>query len=552
MKKLILMAAVALSALTAAAQEQVDLGPKVQFSNATLMGEIQKVSNSKVYAPQKKVSTSGGTEAFTRPEGTLYTGYGLDGSGYYNTILTLPPMTEVTFTNTSDYPSQTTWYLGSLNMTEDYPDYIDGYDFLWMNYAGYTYYAPTLTDGNSTYEIGYYASAYPTYMTSWEESTWCAIGAPNFAAIYGAFDYENIAGSGSVTWDDGTCYTCRKVYQDVAAPSAPYYVESISIMGGTISGNIGSLTMYIYDSETSELMATLTADDSTFNTWASAQRGTTTITYGMLEFTQWVDDAIFGKTAQPITIDRAVTVVIPGFESSSVDWCCAGYVIQDCDPDLNVMYMEGDTNGESDDYAYGTIYSTALALALNFNSIQDMIYVADELSWSSTGYSYDMYNVLKISDDGQTCQTYGIEGTDYDMEALYCMTAFPMIDDDGNENYGLLETPDWITGLIYDDSYYEDYYVNYLWSTAEALPSGTTGRAAKVYLQGRGYTAETPVYILQGDATIADAEEYDSIEAIQISEKKATSNTIYNLAGQQVTTSYKGLIIKNGKKVLVK
>lgn len=40
------------------------------------------------------------------------------------------------------------------------------------------------------------------------------------------------------------------------------------------------------------------------------------------------------------------------------------------------------------------------------------------------------------------------------------------------------------------------------------------------------------------------------IQSIKVA--KSTNNTIYNLAGQKVNTSYKGIVIRNGKKVVTK
>ena len=58
---------------------------------------------------------------------------------------------------------------------------------------------------------------------------------------------------------------------------------------------------------------------------------------------------------------------------------------------------------------------------------------------------------------------------------------------------------------------------------------------------------ENPVYVLQGDATVADA-----ISSVHVSDKTNTDNRIYNLAGQQVSKAYKGIVIENGHKHIQK
>ena len=82
--------------------------------------------------------------------------------------------------------------------------------------------------------------------------------------------------------------------------------------------------------------------------------------------------------------------------------------------------------------------------------------------------------------------------------------------------------------------------------TCNALPSGVDKRVGVVYLQGKTGKSKTPIIVLQGSATIADG-----IENIEADKAKAVNNgKIYNLSGQQVGKNYKGVVIKDGKKLI--
>lgn len=77
--------------------------------------------------------------------------------------------------------------------------------------------------------------------------------------------------------------------------------------------------------------------------------------------------------------------------------------------------------------------------------------------------------------------------------------------------------------------------------SVEALPEGVTGRQATLVFYQEG--AQLKVTVTQGEVTgIAAAK----------AEVKAGNAQMFNLAGQRVSNSYKGLVIKNGKKMLNK
>ncbi|MCI6702978.1 MAG: hypothetical protein PUK16_06870 [Prevotellaceae bacterium] len=86
-------------------------------------------------------------------------------------------------------------------------------------------------------------------------------------------------------------------------------------------------------------------------------------------------------------------------------------------------------------------------------------------------------------------------------------------------------------------------YITILNFTAQALPAGTEGRVATYYIKGVN-GAEQAFHIAQGSGPIVDGIETPTVETVKAN--KAT----FNLSGQRVNDSYKGIVIENGKKVI--
>ncbi len=105
-----------------------------------------------------------------------------------------------------------------------------------------------------------------------------------------------------------------------------------------------------------------------------------------------------------------------------------------------------------------------------------------------------------------------------------------------NEETGL---PSWLNVEVVNVS--EDAYKFGIKFTASALPTEITGRYATITFMQEG--ALLPVTIVQGENLTG----VESVKAV-----KAENGTAYNLAGQRVSDSFKGLVIKDGKKMMVK
>lgn len=78
-----------------------------------------------------------------------------------------------------------------------------------------------------------------------------------------------------------------------------------------------------------------------------------------------------------------------------------------------------------------------------------------------------------------------------------------------------------------------------------SLCAAGTIAAGKAYLPAAGLNAAPALKIVMEDETTA-------IDNLTISQPQNRTTAVYNLAGQKVSTGYKGIIIRNGKKMMVK
>lgn len=131
------------------------------------------------------------------------------------------------------------------------------------------------------------------------------------------------------------------------------------------------------------------------------------------------------------------------------------------------------------------------------------------------------------------------------------------VDEDGNNRYELIPAQeggyDWLEYEMDNSLDIADKEENgqksvYSYLTifnfqAQPLPAGTEGRVATYYIKGvKG--AEQAFHIAQGSGSIVAG-----IDAPTVETGKANKAT-FNLSGQRVNDSYKGIVIENGKKVI--
>ncbi len=278
---------------------------------------------------------------------------------------------------------------------------------------------------------------------------------------------------------------------------------------------------------------------------------------GMLTYynTEKTVDPIMGsESPNPIVIPagKPFAITLADMDKTGVSLGFPG--VRANDEDFSQRGSVNMSDGTS--YTYQNNYGIPVALNGGFEYIS--IAEKDFLTYESEdGFPTDKFygwNALRVSDDAASVSTEGLSGTDYDLGAALVGTTYPWVDENDNSNYTveveyLSGGEGWITGINYNNEYYSANNAlrgyNFIVPQCDALPSGVTGRSARLIIHGKGDIAsESAVYVLQGDADAATGIN----NAVEFNTTKVANATMYNLAGQKVGKDYKGIVIQNGKK----
>ena len=139
------------------------------------------------------------------------------------------------------------------------------------------------------------------------------------------------------------------------------------------------------------------------------------------------------------------------------------------------------------------------------------------------------------------------DGEEVQYPKLYIQSVFPYQSEESPmPSYSIEGLPDWLSITGFDGQYYTaDYgFTTMINIEAQPLPAGVDGREAKFrFISEKGAKSEE-FSVKQGDVS-------DGIENI-VDEQKVENNATYNLSGQKVDGNYRGIVIKNGKKVVRK
>ena len=537
----------------------------VNRANYRLSSKVLQLAEAKAAPAVKKTYDTG--VYYDTPKGSLFRGFTYDGRTYDYSFLVVPPFTDLTFTNMSNSASRSSWSVNGNDASDRVVNnnYVGNY--LPMGF----WYAPTVSVGRDSYTWGYY------------NETGCVVATDSIADLayfdlhagarygWGALEGKGkyLYGTGTVTMQNGKVYHSAGVTQYLEAPASPLYVNYISILafssGEPLKGD-AQLTMTIYpanlvdttyDENNPIVELTCTTNDTTFLYKGSSSYTTTHVAniYGM-KFTNKQEDPILGITTdEPFVIDQPVAVVVRGVNDNGVDVGFPGHGYGNYDEQTGNSSPNEERqqiNGFLDFQEGGHVYYSETALELNFNGMMD--YVNVDSTFASQQGDITGANILKVSDDGQTVSTYG-KGSDQNLGCAIAWTALPWFDIDGNSNYSVEGTPDWVSEVSCDPQYWTqteqgqsvNYGQNLIAFKCQPLPAGVNGRAATVYLKGKGVKAATPIILLQGNA-----DPTMSIAQYKADVKSGKVKEIYDLAGRRVLPTTKGLVIKNGHVVLNK
>ncbi len=537
----------------------------VNRANYRLSSKALQLAEAKAAPAVKKTYDTG--VYYDTPKGSLFRGFTYDGRSYDYSFLVVPPFTDLTFTNMSNNASRSSWSVNGNDASERVVNNSYVGNYLPMGF----WHAPTVSVGRDSYTWGYYNETGSVVATDsianlayFDLHTGARYG---WGALEGKGKY--LYGTGTVTMRDGKVYHSAGVTQFLEAPASPLYVNYISILafssGEPLKGD-AQLTMTIYpanlvdttyDENNPIVELTCTTNDTTFVYKGSSSNTTTHVAniYG-LKFTNKQEDPILGITTdEPFVIDQPVAVVVRGVNDNGVDVGFPGHGYGNYDEETGNSSPNEERQqitATVDFQEGGSVYYSETALELNFNGMMD--YVNVDSTFASQQGDITGANILKVSDDGQTVSTYG-KGSDQNLGCAIAWTALPWFDIDGNSNYSVEGAPDWVSEVSCDPQYWTqteqgqsiNYGQNLIAFKCQPLPAGVNGRAATVYLTGKGVKAATPIILLQGNADPAM-----SIAQYKADVKSGKVKEIYDLAGRRVLPTTKGLVIKNGHVVLNK
>lgn len=569
MKKLLLTAAVAVSAMAVNAQalQPMEQMQKVQVQKSLKTKNVTAFISEKSKSPKKAVVDGC---YYVRPVGSFAYGFDKEGMGYYSSYSIVAPYTEFELRNMSTKPGSQWLWVGDAEAAAPYVN--ENNNFQWSQDGATGYYMPTISTGKTEYTWGQtdnsYGDTYKSAMRCVEEVSPLSATDPHIGNDYIGWGYLSshfLYGDGTVE-NDGNLYQCYAVAQDFDKPMSPLYVEDIFVSllnfdSPTFLKAGEELTLDIIN-EAGEVLYTLTAgaDDVTID-----DRDPYDTQYGVMRFAQAIFtmkdiDPLTGDVAAvPFVLDEAFSVVISGFEGKNIGMR-GHFCIDDDDNNTaeadvvskgyNLFYNVADPN---DNVSF--TFQSHIAVPISFTAMFDKAQV-----WTSAflndGTELSDFNVLKISADGKTVENAGYP----EANVAYVNTASGWFDADETEVYYLAdaadEFPEWLAYGV-DNSMWADPEAEkygptvYVGFEAEPLPAGVTGRGVKLYVNGRGIVSEEPIYILQGDYTkeMVDNEETGVNSVLA---PKTFDGKTYNVAGQRVSNNNNGIVIKDGKKFINK
>ena len=491
---------------------------------------------------------------YTKPEGLLY--------GYNNsaTLIMAPTAAEITFTNMYSDKKASKW----LSSWKDYAE-VEGeedgnYIGAYPN-SGYYWYVQSLgVEQVDTFTIG--AATSRVWTTDSIASLFKVDRAQNNV-------YYGWAGSGrecyafgnlTTTYDfdnDGTAETCygSAIIDKFAKPLKPLYISGLHYW--IVTANADGKPIADGKSQKAYIVQTINGNitnnskvygvmNITPDCFVGAQKNSD-VYLADLYIKQTETDAFGGVVDVPVIVDDEFAIYIPGFDEEGIDW--SPYMVTN--------------NGAAYDVKYATRFECIDAEGKFLGSIAYNNYNAfvliEGMYDNAEVYDADFLEMIAPVDGGYIGTVPDAEGNSYSIQ-MY--TACPWLsnweESLGTENYYFvdgenvdedgyaLDLPEWLTvdAENVNTSYYADYGVNIIPIKAAALPAGVEGRQAKIRLISDKGAASPVITVTQGSVETG-------VAAIK-NDVKATNAAMFNLAGQRVNDSFKGLVIKNGQKFMNK
>jgi hypothetical protein len=537
---------------------------------------------------------------YSRPAGTLYGGWDWanGGAGYYYTTLVGAPFTDFTFVNKC--LDNSLWTVGGEDASEEVVDgnYVSAY--VRQPDGASLYYAPTVSTNAGSYTLGdynvYYLREYTTLggLIRMDSLTCLYPSDPNAATLYngvyyspsqywGFLDSDNLFGSGADE-EFGKATTSVQVFPKPMSPLFfnKIFVEALSEtqpipagmkMRALITGVKDSTIVYRDETEgiirvpdMSHIIDVLYAESSdTLDFVSTINRNSKVLKSGVVVYKKpGYEDILGNDIPGNVVIDEEFAVVLADFEKDGVDYGIYGNEVEDGDDSVENgrMFFE---NGRT------ATYSGNIALAISLYGMFDKAYAPQFPGlYTFENESLD-YSIVALPVEGSPEEyglgnyTYGSTGSafvtgevsDAGYPGAFVHTNVYWFDEEENSNYDILGLPDWIQDCAIDPTF--PYCGNVIMFNADPLPTGVEGRYAWVNVVGLEAemgdevvysTVSNPILLVQGNVNV-DEVIASNVQSVR-SNVRPSNNFTYSLTGQRVANSFKGIVIRDGKKYIMK
>ena len=536
MKKITLLSAVLVAGM-ATAQVEVPMNMeirKAEFKSIEMTAEVTMEEwNAEYVAKQQKAAAADyAAHDYYYTTGMMHFGYTPQFYGLLNSFIAVPYLDSVVWTN---YYGPTNWYMqhNDALVAENSETYVTGYGIDGSYYLPYTT-DHTLTQNGQTYNIkgykyaagnengGYLASAVSPIIISTGEMiplTLCGMetdpmnnesGADFYqigAGVRGAYAYgtDLIADTATKVTADTLLSTVRNLSPlKISAVNIPVYNNQ----GTTIMPEGGQVKVELFAADltkgiiyTDSVLATTVATVENFLEVTPGKMGTITATFQE-------EDPFGGMMDVAIVVKGDFVIQLTGYNESG---CNFGIFADYYTPGGTTVYKVGGK--------YTPIFKASSNLAISYDAYWPTIVNDTTL------------NVMNAPVAGGVCH-YGEDAEDY-VAILYTNVY------DIDEAWTVDEMPEWVGIAAMDTSYLTSNGAILMAFQAEALPAGVEGRSGVVALNADGFVYE--FVINQGEVVNTGVE---NVVAPLFDDK------IYNLLGVEVDETYKGVVIKNGKKYI--
>ena len=323
---------------------------------------------------------------------------------------------------------------------------------------------------------------------------------------------------------------CKSTIFYQGKPASPLYFTGVSLFVYNFKKNArkdAKLTAKIHKAHRDEngrftlgdliAQADLTADGIERGTWMSDDN------LVKLNWPQFYIEDEFGMSEDVdyLQLDEEFAVVFEGWDNGTIT---SGNPL---------MFSSLNPNAVSNNYAiipgedtytgYGWAGNTAVAFVGFIDAIYGYLHTTDNT------------DLVMPVEGGQS--TVHVEPMFYARDDAGNPTTALWISDDS-------DTPDWVSVKLENEVYTSEEYGFDMVFDAAALPADVERREAHLVFEQWGGKLE--VNISQGETTGIDN------NRVTITVNREKSTPAYNLAGQRVNSGYKGLVIKNGRKVVMK